>query len=204
MALKFQYNKTYLQQLNRELKVRENALPTLMAKESALRLEVKKARQEAAAIEAQMAEKRAAVAASHRLWSEFRPQLVRIADVTLTGHKIAGVNIPSLDSIRFEVATYGLSAAPPWLPRGIELLKEVAVLGIRQEIAQLKVSTLEFSRRKTTQKVNLYEKVQIPGYREAIMKIRRFLDDEENLAKSAQKILKARLAQPESTGSAAS
>ena len=56
---------------------------------------------------------------------------------------------------------------------------------------------LEHARKKTTQKVNLYEKVQIPAYREAIVKIKRFLEDEESLAKSAQKILKARLVREE-------
>ena len=43
-----------------------------------------------------------------------------------------------------------------------------------------------------TQKVNLYEKVQIPGYEDAIRKIKRFMEDEENLSKSAQKIVKTR------------
>ena len=51
---------------------------------------------------------------------------------------------------------------------------------------------LDHARKKTTQKVNLYEKVQIPGYESAIMKIKRFMEDEENLAKSSMKIVKNR------------
>jgi len=51
---------------------------------------------------------------------------------------------------------------------------------------------LEHARKKTTQKVNLFEKVQIPGYEDAIRKIKRFMEDEENLSKSAQKIVKER------------
>ena len=39
--------------------------------------------------------------------------------------------------------------------------------------------------------MNLFEKVQIPGFQEAIRKIKRFMEDEENLSKSSQKILKA-------------
>ncbi len=39
--------------------------------------------------------------------------------------------------------------------------------------------------------MNLFEKVQIPGYQEAIRKIKRFMEDEENLSKSSQKILKS-------------
>jgi len=57
-----------------------------------------------------------------------------------------------------------------------------------------KMQLLEVVRKKTTQKVNLYEKVQIPAYEEAILKITRFMEDEENLSKAAQKILKGRMA----------
>jgi len=70
-------------------------------------------------------------------------------------------------------------------------------LKIKEELARKKVQILEYARKKTTQKVNLYEKVQIPEYEEAILKIKRFLEDEENLAKSSQKILKERLARAE-------
>ena len=45
MAIKFQYNKTSLTELNKQLKVRTRALPTLKSKESALRMEVKRAKQ---------------------------------------------------------------------------------------------------------------------------------------------------------------
>ena len=44
----------------------------------------------------------------------------------------------------------------------------------------------------TTQKVNLFEKVQIPGFQDAIRKIKRFMEDEENLSKSSQKIVKSK------------
>ena len=44
MAIKYQFNKTSLNDLNKQLKVRKNALPTLKNKESALRLEVKRAK----------------------------------------------------------------------------------------------------------------------------------------------------------------
>jgi len=39
--------------------------------------------------------------------------------------------------------------------------------------------------------------VQIPGYQDAIRKIKRFLEDEENLSKSAQKIVKSKHQQEE-------
>ena len=45
MAIKFQYNKTSLNNLGKQLKMRQKALPTLQNKESALRLEVRKAKE---------------------------------------------------------------------------------------------------------------------------------------------------------------
>ena len=42
MPIKFQYNKTALNTLQKQLKMRQKALPTLQNKESALRLEVRK------------------------------------------------------------------------------------------------------------------------------------------------------------------
>ncbi|NLX65907.1 MAG: V-type ATP synthase subunit D, partial [Bacteroidales bacterium] len=46
MAIRFQYNKTSRQQLEKQLSIRERALPTLQNKESALRVEVKKTKEE--------------------------------------------------------------------------------------------------------------------------------------------------------------
>jgi V/A-type H+-transporting ATPase subunit D len=74
----------------------------------------------------------------------------------------------------------------------MELIKELAQVGIEREFYARKMVLLEYARKKTTQKVNLFEKVQIPGYGDAIRKIKRFMEDEENLSKSAQKIVKSR------------
>ena len=46
MAIKFQYNKTSLQQLEKQLKMRERSLPTLKSKLFALRIEVKRSKDE--------------------------------------------------------------------------------------------------------------------------------------------------------------
>ena len=46
MAIKFQYNKTSLHALDKQLKMRERALPTIKSKESALHMEVKRTKGE--------------------------------------------------------------------------------------------------------------------------------------------------------------
>ena len=70
-------------------------------------------------------------------------------------------------------------------------LQELARIAIECEFTVAKLNLLEHARKKTTQKVNLFEKVQIPGYEDALRKIKRFMEDEENLSKSSQKIMKS-------------
>ena len=194
MAIKFQYNKTFLQQLGKGLKVRENALPTLVAKESALRVEVKKARESVVTLEEQLTRTYDAQRETFRFWSEFPKNLVSVKEVQVDVKKIAGVKTPILQKVLFTVERYSAFLQPAWLPGGIETLKTIAQLKIEAELAKRKVEILEYARKKTTQKVNLYEKVQIPEYREAIRKIKRFMEDEDNLSKSSQKILKEKIA----------
>ena len=197
MAIKFQYNKTSLGELGKQLKMRQKALPTIKSKESALRSEVKRAKDSAAEyrerLDALMAEYDYMVA----LWGEFDCTLVRVADVGLTTQKIAGVRIPVLNEVQFEVKPFDLFTSPAWYSDGIDLLRKIATLGIEFEVYNRRTALLDYARRKTTQKVNLYEKVQIPGYEDAIRKIKRFMEDEENLSKSSQKILKSLLEQRE-------
>lgn len=192
MAIKFQYNKTSLQDLNKQLKVRVRALPTIKNKESALRIEVKKAKDEAALLDKKLNEKFARYEEMQRLWAEFNPELITIQDVKLSIKKIAGVRTPILDEVVYEVKEFSLFNQPSWFPEGIEILKELSTVAIERDFFFRKMNLLEHARKKTTQKVNLYEKVQIPGYEEAILKIKRFLEDEENLSKSSQKIVKTR------------
>jgi V/A-type H+-transporting ATPase subunit D len=197
VALKIQYNKTFLQQVEKGLKIRLNALPTLQAKESALRLEVKRARQEVSELEAELKRAEADAVSTHRLWCEFPSSLVKLGGVDMEVRKIAGVKTPVVKDLSFETSAHSLFSLPPWIPAGMELLRTLVELHVRKETAQKKVEVLEYARRKTTQKVNLYEKVQIPEHLNAIIRIKRFLEDDENLSKSSQKILKSRMAAAE-------
>ena len=160
MAIKFQYNKTSLGELGKQLKMRQKALPTIKSKESALRSEVKKAKDSASDYRRRLDALKAEYDYMVSLWGEFDCDLLRIADVDLSVQKIAGVRTPVLQEVKF--------------------------------VYNRKMELLDHARRKTTQKVNLYEKVQIPGYEDAIRKIKRFMEDEENLSKSAQKIVKTK------------
>ncbi|MBE0673285.1 MAG: V-type ATP synthase subunit D [Bacteroidales bacterium] len=194
MAISFQYNKTSLQHLNKQLKVRIRALPILKNKESALRAEVKRAKDVAEKLDHELATIYEKYYEGVRLWGEFDKNLISIAEIRTTSRKIAGVRIPEFEDVIFETKPFLVFTNPKWLSDGIRIIRELTLTSIKRDIYIQKMELLDFARKKTTQKVNLYEKVQIPGYEEAIMKIKRFLEDEENLSKSAQKIVKTRQA----------
>ncbi len=192
MAIKFQYNKTSLQQLEKQLKIRVRALPTIKNKESALRIEVKKAKDEMARLEDMLKQKISGYDRMIALWGEFDFSLISVQDVELSVKKIAGVKTPVLNKVIFSTKPFSVFNNPKWYLDGIALVKEIAAIAIEKEVYARKMHLLDRARKKTTQKVNLFEKVQIPGYEDAIRKIKRFMEDEDNLSKSAQKIVKKR------------
>ena len=197
MAIKFQYNKTSLTNLEKQLKVRPNALPTLKNKESALRVSVSAAKAEAERLEKAVTEALASYDYLAALWNEFEPGLIRITDIHLKTVKVAGVKIPELDGIDYELRPFNAFTKPAWYADGVRILQDITRLGIESEVFEQRRRILDYQRKKTTQKVNLYEKVQIPGYQEAIRKIKRYMEDEENLSKASSKIVKTRHAAEE-------
>lgn len=192
MNLKFQYNKTSLQNLDKQLKMRLRALPTLKNKESALRMEVKNARKKKEELIQMVEDMIMGDDNNLRMWNEFDDSLLVIERIKLRYRKIAGVEIPEPDEVEFRVKDFDLFNSPKWFPAGIDHLKKLMEMTVKRDLMEKQQQKLEYARKKTTQKVNLYEKVQIPSYENAIRRVKRYLEDEDNLAKAAQKIVKTR------------
>ena len=112
MAIKFQYNKTSLNELNKQLKTRTRALPTLKSKESALRLEVKKAKKRSESLVAQLETELKSYEYMVRLWNEFEPGLISVTDVKLKTVKVAGVPVPALEEVLYDVKDINLFTKP--------------------------------------------------------------------------------------------
>ncbi len=191
MALKFQYNKTALQNLRRQLSIREKALPTLKSKEAALRLEVRKITAE---IELLKEEYQKLVKENQNyngFWTEF-PEIVKIKKINSELKNIAGVKVNILSNIDFAIENVSLFNMPSWIRLAISMFERLMTIQVKIEMTEERLNALAYARKKTTQKVNLYEKVQIPEYKTAIIKIKRYMEDEDNLSKSSQKIVKER------------
>jgi len=187
-----QYNKTALLKINKDLSMRENALPVLRSKESALRAETRKIRAKIKELEFGYAATLALLEPMQRLWVEF-PNIIKIEKVNFKKKKIASLAVYIIESIDFNTEEINFFTYPSWVFQGIEILKKVLQLKLELVNENNILESVEYARRKTTQKVNLYEKVQIPFFEESIRRIKRFLEDQDNLSKSSQKVIKNRM-----------
>lgn len=191
MALKFQYNKNALQDLKRQLTIREKALPILKSKETALRHEVQLLRRTLKDLEKELSDLEPSWHQFEKFWPEF-PHVLILDPLDVRQKNVVGVKVPHIEKVSFTLRNISWFNIPAWIPAGIEVLKRSIRLEMEIEMVKDQIAILHIARKKTTQKVNLYEKVQIPAYEEAIIKIKRFLEDKENISKAAQKIMKRR------------
>lgn len=112
MAIKFQYNKTSLQSLDKQLKMRVRALPTIKNKESALRSEVKKAKEVADEFDGKLDDTLNGISDMLQLYDEYTPDILTVKDVNMSVKKIAGVRTPVLDQVEYEIKDFSLFNAP--------------------------------------------------------------------------------------------
>ena len=187
--MKYQLNKPALQKLRRDLAIRVRALPILKAKETALRLELVKSQARLLKLAADEKRIKEQSNAQLQLWGEY-PGLLSIEAIELRERSVAGVPIAEVADIRFRVLKAGLFHQRGWVVKGTDMLRDIVRLRVEMDIHRKNTLVLHDARKRATQKVNLYEKVQIPQLTVAIRRIRNFLDDKENLSRAAQKIVK--------------
>ncbi len=189
MLEKFAYNKSTIQDFQRQLKVRRAALPVLLRKETALRQVITELKTTLALKRMEFQKLEESLNHFESIWNEF-PPIVKVETCEYKHENIAGTKISSIQKVVFEKLELKLRYEPAWLPAATEALMEYVKAYLSLQNMEEKLKTLELARKKTTQKVNLYEKLQIPAYDEAIRRIKRFLEDKENIATAAKKIAK--------------
>lgn len=187
----FAYNKTTIQQFQRQLKIRRKALPVLRGKEAALRKAVGEREEMLSKAENDYSTRFKEMKKYEALWVEY-PSYLKIDEVITKTINIAGLQLKDMEELRFDAPEFPLFSPGVWIGSGIEELQTLCRLRLHKVFLEKQVTELHHARRKTTQKVNLYEKVQIPFYEESIRRIKRFLEDKENIATAAKKIAKSR------------
>ena len=101
-----------------------------------------------------------------------------------------GVKLPALKQVICKVLDYSMLAKPHWVDMLVEQIKAMVEQKTRVRIASDRVRLLEQAVRKTTQRVNLFDKILIPTAKANIRKIQIYLADAERAIVINSKITK--------------
>ncbi len=191
MSRAISYNKSTIQEFRKQLLVRRKALPVLMRKETALRQVIAKQKPELKELKSRYKAEHQRLEGFEYIWNDL-PSLLRVESIETERVNIAGSKVIRLKAIHFTDLQLNPLYEPAWMPAALEALQNLIELKLKVDFLERELVDLENARKKTTQKVNLYEKVQIPEFEEGIRKVKRFLEDKENIATAAKKIAKNR------------
>ena len=123
--------------------------------------------------------------------------LVRVKGVHTGMANVAGVAIPTFESIETDVREIDAWATPAWVDNAVETTTEILSLQCERSIYEEQKALVEKELQLTSQRVNLFEKVKIPECKEAIRKIKIAIGDEQTAAVTRGKIAKGRAPQGE-------
>ncbi len=196
MAEKIKLNKNSLRDQNQSLKLYLEFLPTLELRKQQLQAEVAAARKELD----RARDRQQALLDDAREWKTrlqgmlpVARELLKVDAVSVHSANVAGVKVPVFDRVIFSRAPYSL-AATPWILDAALAFFEKAISGRELiRVLQEKHDRLEQELTKTTQRINLYEKVLIPQTRENIRKIKVYLGDQQTAAVCRAKIAKNKI-----------
>ena len=118
--------------------------------------------------------------------------LVKVKKINTGSANIAGVAIPTFGSIDAETKEIDAWATPAWLDDAAEAAKNIVSLREERAVYDEQLRLVSEELQKTSQRVNLFEKVKIPECKEAIRVIKIALGDEQTAAVTRGKIAKSR------------
>ena len=116
--------------------------------------------------------------------------LVQVEAVELEQVNLVGIEMPQLTSVRIERRQHSRLALPGWVDRALELIEQRLRLELERQVEQERLARLEAALRKTTQRLNLFDKVLIPRTEIHIRRIRIALSDAERAGVVRAKLAK--------------
>lgn len=192
---KIALNKSALQKAREDLKLYQRLLPSLDLKRMQLTAELKRAQEQLENAKAEVESLKARAAEQLPMLANEEIDvsgLVQVDSVQVGEENVVGVKLPVLEEIQCSVREYSMLAKPHWVDVLVDLLKQMAELQTRVKISAERVRLLEQAVRRTTQRVNLFDKILIPTTKKNIKRIQIFLGDTERAAVVRSKIAKSR------------
>ena len=199
MAIKLTKNELKKQKEN--LKQFRRYLPTLQLKKQQLQSVIMSVRAELEEKEAERVrmigdlDDWVAVFAENEIFEEAKrlENLVQPDRVIYGEENIAGVTVPSFEELTFKDIDYNVADYPLWVDTAVFKLRDIAALEALASTLKKRAELLESELKTTSQRVNLFEKVQIPEAKENIRVIQVYLGDQQTAAVVRGKISKKKL-----------
>ena len=123
--------------------------------------------------------------------------LVKVKKINTGKTNIAGVEIPTFDSIETDVREIDAWATPAWVDDAVDAATQILSLQCERVVYEEQRRLVTAELQQTSQRVNLFEKVKIPQCKEAIRVIKIALGDEQTAAVTRGKIAKSRAPESE-------
>ena len=196
---KIKLTKNELKTQRDALKRFQRFLPTLQLKKQQLQMEVRQAVENQENLHRQLESLRQEWAKSLPLLAgndlPAGTPLVAVTSWKTGSRNIAGVDVPTFESIEFAPPAYDLFKTPAWLDDAADAAKRQIELKLRSKIIDEVTEALQQELRVVSQRVNLFEKVKIPEAKEAIRKINIYIGDQQTNSVGRSKIAKGKCAQ---------
>jgi len=178
-ALRFQWNKVFVNEAQRKLGLFSNLIPKLRSRKGLLYLKVQEYIERIEELEAQVARTREE--------AEFVPSVAdympKISHETRTESVIvAGVEIDQITSVDIEVAEYSLFGTPPILDRAIDVTRRLTELEEHLRLDRTAMDIFQEEFEEVSRQLAVFEEKFVPWLEEAIRKVRQRISDGEALA----------------------
>ncbi|MBR1921529.1 MAG: V-type ATP synthase subunit D [Kiritimatiellae bacterium] len=197
---KIKLTKTELKSQTDALKRFQRFLPMLQLKKQQLQSEIAGIVAKADSVKA----KERAVRAGMESWvglfateEDLLAGLVSVKEVKTGQANIAGVAIPTFESIVTDVKEIDAWATPAWVDDAVAATTRILSLQCERAVYDEQRRLVAEELQQTSQRVNLFEKVKIPQCKEAIRVIKIALGDEQTAAVTRGKIAKSRVPESE-------
>jgi V/A-type H+-transporting ATPase subunit D len=200
MAERIKLNKVSLREQKQKMALYQRFLPALEARKQQFLMQLGVVRKDIRKQENALAQ----LIADMALWAPLirdmegrRKPFIKIRQIRVAMHNVAGLKIPLFEEVVFEDPAYSVFATSYSFEIVLERLREAIRRREKLKILLEQERILADGFRKTSQRINLYEQRLIPECREALRKITVYLQDQQaaavGVAKVAKRLLEAGL-----------
>jgi V/A-type H+-transporting ATPase subunit D len=200
MAERIKLNKVSLREQKQKMALYQRFLPALEARKQQFLMQLGVVRKDIRKQENALAQLIADMALWAPLVRDMEGQLkpfIKIRQIRVAMHNVAGLKIPLFEEVVFEDPSYSVFATSYSFEIVLERLREAIRRREKLKILLEQERILADGFRKTSQRINLYEQRLIPECREALRKIAVYLQDQQaaavGVAKVAKRLLEAGL-----------